>query len=86
MDVLSTEWIGSIAGVLTTVSFLPQVYQAWKTKSTETISMPMLIMMTSGVFLWLVYGILINQMPVIIPNFFTLLSVFVLLRLKLKFK
>jgi len=86
MDVLSTEWIGSIAGVLTTVSFLPQVYQAWKTKSTETISMPMLIMMTSGVFLWLVYGILINQMPVIIPNFCTLVSVFVLLRLKLKFK
>lgn len=78
--------IGLIAGALTTSSFLPQVIKAWKTKSTKDISLHMYIVLTTGVFLWMVYGLLINSLPVILTNVVTFILTLSILILKIKYK
>lgn len=65
--------IGNVAAFLTTFSFLPQAITIIKTKDTKGISLPMYIMFVTGVILWLYYGIIGNQMPIIIGNFITLI-------------
>lgn len=82
----SIEWFGGIAGILTTASFLPQVFKTWKTKSTDSLSLPMLLMMTIGIAFWLTYGILINSISMIVSNGITLVSASVLVFFKLKYK
>jgi MtN3 and saliva related transmembrane protein len=62
------EIIGFFAAAGTTFAFLPQVIQTVRTKQTKDINLLMYIMFTTGVFLWLVYGLLINSLPVILAN------------------
>ena len=78
--------LGYVAGTLTTAAFLPQVIQTWKTKSTKDISLGMFVTFTTGVLLWLVYGLLIESSPVIIANLGTLLLAMIILSLKIKYK
>ncbi len=80
-----TQAIGYIAGTLTTLSFLPQVLKAWKTRSTKDISLSMFIMFTLGVALWLVYGVMINEMPIIIANLVTIVLAASVLAAKLRY-
>lgn len=63
--------IGLIAACLTTISFLPQVLQVLKTKNTKSISLNMYIIFVIGVLMWLTYGILIKDLPIILANLFT---------------
>ena len=63
--------LGLAAGFLTTVATIPQVYKVWKTKSAEDISMKMVILVSAGIFLWLLYGLEINDTPLIVANIFT---------------
>ncbi len=77
--------LGLCAGLLTTVASIPQLLKAYKTKSTKDISEPMLIILCGGVFLWLVYGFLANDLPLIAANIFTLILWFSILMLKLKY-
>lgn len=85
MDI-SIEWIGGFAGVLTTASFLPQVYKTWKTKSVDSLSLPMLLMMTIGICLWLVYGIALGSVSMIVSNAVTFVSASLLVYFKLRYK
>ena len=78
--------IGALAGILTTTAFLPQVIKTWKTKQTKDISLGMFAILTIGVVLWLVYGILINSLPVIIANVITFILAFIILMLKIRYK
>ncbi len=78
--------IGLLAGGLTTIAFLPQVIKTWQTKSTKDISMGMLLMFISGLFLWLVYGLYLGALPVIVANFVTILLNLPILWCKLKYK
>lgn len=78
--------VGLTAAVLSTVSFFPQLLKTWKTKSAKDISMGMFSIFCVGVFLWLAYGILINNLPVIIANLFTFIQAFIILLLKNKYK
>ena len=78
--------LGLTAAVLSTISFFPQLLKTWKTKSARDISMGMFSIFCAGVFLWLVYGILINNLPVIIANLFTFIQAFIILLLKNKYK
>ena len=71
MDI--TSIIGNIAASLTTISFLPQAIKTIKTKDTGGLSLPMYFMFVSGVSLWLIYGMMNKQMPIIIGNLVTLL-------------
>lgn len=81
-----TSLIGFSAATLTTVSFLPQVIQVWKTKSTKDISLGMFSIFSTGVFLWLIYGILIKDWAIFAANFVTLILASIILTFKLKYK
>ncbi len=77
--------LGYIAGALTTISFVPQVIKAWKTKSTQDISLGMFLIFTLGVLLWLVYGILRFDLPIIAANSVTVTLALLILMMKLRF-
>jgi MtN3 and saliva related transmembrane protein len=81
----SLEWIGGIAALLTTCSFIPQVLRVWRTKHTKDISLLMYSLFTLGVALWLVYGVLLDAWPIIIANSITLLLAGMVLVLKIRF-
>jgi len=84
MDVAQT--IGTIAGVLTTASFVPQVIQTWKTKSTRDISLAWSFTLTVGIGLWFTYGLMIGELPVIVANGLSLVLSCAVLAMKLLFK
>ena len=74
------KYIGFFAAFCTTIAFLPQAIKVFKSKSTKDISLYMFIIFTIGVFSWLIYGLIINDYPVILANAITLiLSLFILL-------
>jgi len=78
------EVIGLVAAFCTTVSFLPQAIQTFKTKKTKDISLPMYSILTLGVFLWLVYGLFISSTPIIAANAVTFIFASSILILKIK--
>ena len=84
MDMITTA-LGMLAGALTTIAFLPQVLKTWKSKSAKDVSAGMLATFTTGVLLWLIYGVLIESWPVIIANAVTLVLAGANLALKLKY-
>lgn len=81
-----TETIGFLAAILTTTAFVPQFIKVWKTRSTRDISMRMYLMLCSGVFLWLIYGIRLRSLPIILANGVTLALTFAILGLKIRHK
>ena len=79
-------YIGFFAAFCTTIAFLPQAIKVYKTRSTKDISLYMFLIFTVGVFSWLIYGLIINDWPVILANAVTLVLSFFILIYKLKFK
>lgn len=79
-------FLGFLAGILTTVAFVPQVIKTWQLRSAKDFSLGMLVTFVSGIFLWLIYGILIQSWPVIIANFFTFILASIILWFKLNYK
>ncbi len=83
------DWItllGFAAAILTTSSFVPQIIKVMRTKSTNDISLWMYVVLCTGVFLWLIYGIFINSLPVILANAVTLALGMTVLLYKIKYK
>ncbi len=78
-----TDLIGSFAACLTTLSFVPQVVQSYRTRDVSGISLGMYSMFVLGVALWLAYGLMQGAWPVIIANALTLLLALSILGLKL---
>ncbi len=78
--------LGLLAGTLTTVSFLPQVFKIWRAKSAKDISYAMFLTFSGGVFLWLLYGIAIGAAPVIVTNAVTFLLAVAVILLKMRYK
>jgi len=76
--------IGSLAGGLTTVAFIPQVVRTWNTRSARDISLLTYLMFSCGVLLWLVYGILLDALPIILANGITLALSSSILGLKIR--
>jgi MtN3 and saliva related transmembrane protein len=76
--------IGSIAGTLTTLAFLPQVIKTWRSRSTRDISLVMFLAFCTGVVLWLIYGLMTQAWPVIIANAVTLVLAGFILAMKLR--
>lgn len=81
----ATELIGYLAASLTTVAFLPQVVRIWRTRSARDVSLPTFVLFTTGVALWLVYGLLLTAWPIIAANVVTLVLALLILALKLRF-
>ena len=80
------EFIGYVAAFLTTAAFVPQVVRAWRTHSTHDISLVMFVMLNLGIFLWLVYGVLIQDPPLIAANLVTGVLAASILYLKIRYK
>jgi MtN3 and saliva related transmembrane protein len=78
-----TELIGYAAAFCTTVAFLPQAVKVYKTRQTKDISLGMFLLLTAGVVLWLIYGIVINSHPIIAANTVTLLFDIYILYMKI---
>lgn len=85
MEIQLMTYVGLTAGVLTTISFLPQAIRAWKTKSTNDISLAMFLCFCTGVVLWVIYGFFTSNLPVFLANFVTFILAFSILVCKLKY-
>ena len=77
--------LGLTAGMLTTVSFLPQVIKTWKMRETKDLSLWMYIVLCTGIILWIIYGILIKDLPLIAANSFSLMLASIILFFKIKY-
>lgn len=77
------EVIGYFAAALTTFSFLPQVIKTVKTRDTKSLSLGTYSIFAFGVFMWLVYAILIGSGPIMIANGITLALVLIILFIKI---
>jgi MtN3 and saliva related transmembrane protein len=85
MRAMNIEWIGFAAAFLTSVSFIPQAVMTIRTRNTSGISRGMYLMFTTGVALWLVYGISLGSWPMIFANVVTLVLAATILIMKLRF-
>jgi len=77
------EGIGYCAAFLTTIAFVPQALQSWRTRDLSGISLGMYSLFTAGVGLWLVYGLIIEKWPLILANALTFALALSILFLKL---
>ena len=80
------KYIGFFAAFCTTIAFLPQAIKVYKSKSTKDISLYMFLIFTIGVLSWLMYGIVISDLPIILANSVTLILSLFILVYKIKFK
>lgn len=78
--------IGMLAGSLTTAAFLPQVIKTWRSRSAGDISLVMFALFSLGVFLWIVYGLSVDAMPIVIANVITFLLSMTILVFKIRYK
>ncbi len=76
--------LGLAAAVCTTTALLPQVLKSWKTKKTEDISLIMYIILITGTLLWLIYGVLIKNIPILAANSVGVIFISSVIILKLK--
>jgi len=74
--------LGLVAGVLTTAAWLPQIARTWRSRSADDLSWPYLLVFSAGVSLWLLYGVLSADVPVLVANAVTIVLVGLLLGLK----
>ncbi len=85
MDAVFTS-LGYVAGVLTTVAFLPQVLHTYRVKSAGDLSWKMLICFSAGVFLWFVYGVYLHSWPMILANSTTLALQGFIISMKIRYE
>jgi MtN3 and saliva related transmembrane protein len=82
---MSITLLGILAGALTSCAFIPQAYKVIKTKRTEDISIPMYTLCTIGVFIWILYGIFINDLAILLTNIVTFIPTLIILILTVKY-
>ena len=82
------NWIeiaGHTGAVLSSITFVPQVYKVWKSKSAKDLSVYMILIVTTSTMVWLVYAFALNLLPVILANSFIMCLSFLLLFFKVKY-
>lgn len=78
--------LGFMAAGFTTIAYLPQVVKTYKSRSASDLSLGTFSMLTTGLLLWLIYGWLSHNQPIIFANLMTLMLAASLLYMKFKFK
>jgi len=76
--------LGLAAAFCTTAAYAPQALKAWRSRSTADISLSMFLLMVTGIVLWLIYGLMIADIPLIVANGVTLCLAGTILALKLR--
>lgn len=82
----SSEFVGYLAAILTTCSFVPQAWQTFRTRDVSGISLGMYSVFACGVALWLVYGLLLEAWPIVAANVVTLGLSLAILGMKLRYR
>jgi MtN3 and saliva related transmembrane protein len=77
--------VGTVAGVLTTGAWLPQLLKCWRTRSAADLSWSYLAVLGTGVALWAVYGLLSSDLVLILANVITVLALVLLVGFKVVF-
>lgn len=83
------DWIqfaGHFGAFLSSVTFIPQVYRVWKTRSANDLSMTMMLIVFTSTIIWLVYGVALNLWPVILANSIICFLSLLLIYFKITFK
>jgi MtN3 and saliva related transmembrane protein len=80
-----SDVLGYLAATLTTVSFVPQAWRTFRTKDVSGISTKMYTVFTLGVAVWLAYGVVLGETPMIIANSSTLVLACAVLAMKVKY-
>ncbi|NJD91723.1 MAG: hypothetical protein FIA91_09445 [Geobacter sp.] len=80
---MTNDHLGLFAGFLTSVAVLPQVVRTWRRKHAQDISIWQPLILITGMALWLAYGVLINDLPLIVANTFSIACYLLLLLLKI---
>jgi MtN3 and saliva related transmembrane protein len=62
------SYVGFLAGCVTVVSFVPQVWRVWRTRQTRDLSLGAFCLLATGAALWLTYGVMVADAPVILTN------------------
>jgi MtN3 and saliva related transmembrane protein len=81
---VTSDIVGSLAAILTTASFLPQVWHTYRTRDVGGISLGMYTVFATGVFLWLVYGLMLGAWPVVAANAITFALAVAILAMKIR--
>jgi MtN3 and saliva related transmembrane protein len=77
--------VGIVAGVLTSVSMIPQLITMVKKKEAKDVSIVMLLVLMAGLSLWAVYGFMREDAPIIVTNCFSFVVNVVVLTLRIKY-
>ena len=85
MQLFDIQTLGLVAAAMTTSAFVPQVIKTWKSRSTKDLSLGMYSVLWVGIILWLIYGFIQGDLPIIMANAITFISTSILLLLKLKY-
>jgi MtN3 and saliva related transmembrane protein len=84
-EVTLTTFTGLAAAACTTVAYVPQAVKAWRSRSTKDVSLSMFLLMVTGIALWLAYGLILRDLPLILANAVTLSLAGAILVCKLRF-
>ena len=85
MTLALADGLGFTAAALTTASFVPQAWLTFRTRDVSGISLGMYSAFTLGIALWLVYGVMIGEWPIIAANVVTLTLAATILAMKLRY-
>ncbi len=77
--------LGLVAAALVVISFMPQVYKTYKTKSAKDFSWYWLAILLLSQLLWIAYGLAIGNLPIILTNVCTSLMLMAIISYKLKY-
>ncbi len=82
------QWVmlGLVAGLLTTVGFVPQIMRSYRTKRMDEVSLLMPVLLSGGMFLWMVYGMILSDLPIVLWNAIALSLNLVLIGLKVWYR
>ena len=81
-----TEIVGITAGICTSISLLPQLIKLWKHKKAEDISLFYLVILFIGLSLWVWYGVLRDDVPIMVTNGFSLVINGIIIILGVRYK
>ena len=82
---MKTSWIGLAAAFLTSIAVIPQVVRTWRTRHARDISIWQPLLLIVGMLLWLIYGVLLHDLPLIAANSFSISCYLLLLGMKIVF-
>lgn len=82
---MTVTWLGLIAGLITSIAALPQVFKTWRTRHVRDLSIWQPLLLSIGVALWMFYGMLIDDTPLIVANIIPLLCNLFLTAMKIRY-